>query len=52
MSCKSNETLVAAAICTLIKEIVSAYEARRRARREAIQSDAAAGRTTTVEATP
>ncbi len=52
MSCKSKEALVAAAVCTLIKEIVSAYEARRRARREAIQAEAAAGRATTVEAMP
>ncbi len=49
MSCKSKGTLVEAAVCTLIKEIVSAYEARRRARREAIQTDAR-GRTATAEA--
>ncbi len=51
MSCKSKGTLVEAAVCTLIKEIVSAYEARRRARRDVIQSDAATGRATTAEAT-
>ena len=38
MSCKSKASLVEAAVCTLIKEIIAAYEARRRARREAAQS--------------
>lgn len=35
MSCKSKGSLVEAAVCTLIKEIIAAYEARRRARRQA-----------------
>ena len=49
MSCKSKGTLVEAAVCTLIKEIIAAYEARRRARR---QSQNVAAPTTTVEVTP
>jgi len=51
MSCKSKGTLVEAAVCTLIKEIISAYEARRRARRDAIQTDARCP-TVTAEAMP
>jgi hypothetical protein len=50
MSCKSKQTLVEAAICTLIKEIIAAFEARRRARREAAQSDAATAHPATTEA--
>lgn len=52
MSCTPKGTLVEAAVCTLIREIVSAYEARRRARRAATHSDAATGRTTTTEVMP
>ena len=49
MSCKSKGTLVEAAVCTLIKEIISAYEARRRTRREAVTASA---QTPTTDATP
>lgn len=48
MSCKSKGSLVEAAVCTLIKEVIAAYEARRRARREAAQN--AAQPVPTVEA--
>lgn len=41
MSCKSKGSLVEAAVCTLIKEIIAAYEARRRERRQAAQVAAA-----------
>jgi len=35
MSCHPKQTLVRAAVCALIQELVSACEARRRARRVA-----------------
>ncbi len=41
MSCKSKESLVQAAVCSLIKEIIAAYEARRRARRQSVEGTAA-----------
>jgi hypothetical protein len=33
MPCNPKHSLVEAAVCTLIKEIISTFEARRRARR-------------------
>lgn len=48
MSCKSKESLVQAAVCSLIKEIIAAYETRRHARRQSAQGAAAPA--ATVEA--
>jgi len=37
MPCNPKRSLVEAAVCTLIKEILSTFEARRRARRPACE---------------